>query len=235
MKAQADLQSVQTESDQEVLQRLKNSVVEEPPQKRRNLQWLWAIPSGVVACAVTAVLLVELLPRPGSDIGGLVPPPNSDSGNVKYEEMNFEQADSDIYELSNALTNLTLHFTENQTVDVVKTSDSLSGDALYYVLSIDESSMEAVYSMRFLIVVNDNYDYDKFKLEGEAITQIYPDYAITYTQRITPDPDFGLNLIESSAKIESAKYKMYVLQYQEYSLENGMLLTVINNMLDFKR
>ena len=228
-KAQADLQSVQSENDQAVLQRLKNAVTGENPKTKRNRKWLWAIPSGALACAVAAILIVELVPHPGNDIGGSDP----NSGGVKYEERNLEQTLSDISELTNALTDLTLHFTEYQSVGVVKFYDSVSGDDLYFVLTIDESSMEAMYSMRFLIVVNDNYEYDKFNMEGEAITETYPDYSITYTQRITPDPDFGLNLIESNAQIENAKYEMYVVKYQEYSLENGTLLTVINNMLEF--
>ena len=228
-KAQEDLASVQTDRDREVLQRLQNSVVEEPPPKKRNLKWLWAIPSGAVALAVAAVLIVELVPSPGNDVGGLLPPP----GGNKYEDANLVQEISDITELSNALTNLTLHFTDEQTITVAKFSDSLSGDELYYVLSIDVSSMEAVYRMRFLIVVNDNYDYDKFTMEGDILTATYTDYSVTYQQQIAPDPDFGVNMIECSAKIDSAKYEMYVLVYQEYALENGMFLTVINNLLEF--
>ena len=228
-KAQEDLESVQTDSDREVLMRLKNSVTKEAPKKRRNLKWLWAVSSGAVACAVAAILIVELVPFPSNDIGETVPPSDS----IKYEDANFVQELSDFSEVSNALSNLTLHLTENQVVDVVKTSDSVSGDELYYVLNIDESSMDAVYSMRLLIVVNDNYDYDKFSMEGEVFNRTYPDYTISYTQKIITDPDIGLNTIAGGAKIENAKYEMYVLQYQEYSFEDGIILTVINNMLDF--
>ena len=238
-KAQEDLQSLQTEHDQEALQLLKDSVAEKAPQKKRNLKWLWAIPSGALACAVAAVLIVELVPFPNKDGGGVVPPPpsidsgdaGSDSGEIRYDEINFVQENSDLTELSNALTNLTLHFTENQSVDVAKTSDSLSGDELYYVLTIDENSMEAMYNMQFLIVVNDHYDYKDFEVNEDFVTETYADYSITYLKKITPDS--GLNMITGSAKIESSKYEMYVLSYEEYSLENGMLLTVVNRMLEF--
>lgn len=216
------MKSVQTDRDQEVLQRLKNSVVEEPPKARRNLKWLWAIPSGAVAVAVATVLIVELVPAPGGDLGG-----------IKYDENNVVQEFSDLTELSNSLTNLTLHLTEDQAVEVTKASDSVSGDDLYFVLAIEESSQDASYSMRFLIVVNENYDYDKFEIDEKFITQSYSDYSITYYQEITPDSDFGINTVECSAKIDSAKYEMYVLKYQEYSLENGTFLTVIDNMLEF--
>ena len=219
-RAQEDIESVQTDTDQEILQRLKNSVAEEKLPARRNLKWLWTIPSGAVACAVAAVMIVELVPFSGSDLGG-----------ARYDEMNFEHTDSDLFELSNALTNLTLHFTENQAVSVVKTSDSISGDAIYYALTVDESSMEAVYSMRLLIVVNENYDYDSFEMEGTFVTETYSDYSITYRQQITNDA--GVNLVQCRAQIDSAKYEMYVLDYREYSFDNGTFLTVINNILDF--
>ena len=221
-KAQEDIQSVQTEHDQEVLQCLKNSVVEEKPKTRRNMKWLWAVSSGAVACAVAAVLIVELVPRPNNGLGG-----------VRYDEMNFQRKDSDFSELSNALTDLTLHFTEDQEVSTVKFFDSLSGDDLYYVLTIAENSTEAIYNMEFMIIVNENYDYENFNLEGEVLTETYADYTIVYQQKIIRDPDIGLNTITGSAKIESAKYEMYVLQYEEYSFGDGTFLTVINNMLKF--
>ena len=221
-KAQADLESVRSDVDQEILQRLKNAVVEEPPKKRRNLKWLWAVPSGAVALTVAAVLIVELVPFP-----------NQDSGGVRYDEVNVEHVDSDFSELSNALTNLTIQVTEQQEISVVKYYDSLSGDDLYYVLNVAENSMEAMYSTRLLIVVNENYDYTNFVVTDEFITSTYSDYAITYKQIITTDPDIGANLITCNAKIDHARYEMYVLMYEEYSVDNGMFLTVINNLLDF--
>ena len=223
-KAQEDIKSVQTDTDQEVLQRLKNSVAEEKPKVRRNLKWLWAIPSGAVAFAVAAVLIVELAPFPGSN-----------PGNIRYEDANFEHVDSDYSELSNALTNLTLHVTEDQEISVVRTFDSLSGDDLYYILSVTENSMDAIYNIRLLIVVNEHYDYNSFAMEGTFTTETYPDYSITYKQWITTDPDLGLNTIGANAKIEDAKYEMYVVSYEEYSFGDGMFLTVINNLLDFQK
>ena len=219
-KAQEDLESVRSDADQEILQRLKNAVVEEPPKQRRNLKWLWAIPSGAVALTVATVLIVELVPFP-----------NQDSGGVRYDEVNVEHVDSDFSELSNALTNLTLQVTEQQEISVVKYYDSLSGDDLYYVLNVAENSMEAMYSTRLLIVVNENYDYSSFEITDDFKTETYSDYSIIYRQQTTNDT--GVNLIQCRAQIDNSKYEMYVLTYEEYSVDNGMFLTVINNLLDF--
>ena len=214
------MESIRTEKDQEILQRIKDAIVEEPPKKKHNRKWLWAIPSSALACAVAAILIVEL-----------VPSPNNDLGDTKYEESNLRQVNSDISELSNALTGLTLNLTEDQTVDIIKYFDLVSGDELYYELTIDESSM--LYSMRLVIVVNDKYDYNELKIDEEYATATYSDYSIIYKQQIAVDPDIGLSVIEGSAKVDNAKYEIYILSYKEYSLENGMFLTVINNMLEF--
>lgn len=221
-QAQEDLQSIRTDKDRETLQQLEDHVAEQSPKKRRNKKWLWAIPSGAVACAVTAILIVELLPSSDKDLE-----------DVKYVEENFKHETSNISELSAALTHLTLNFTQNQVIDVAKTSDSLSGDDIYYALTINENSAEVIYSMRLLIVVNDNYDYDSFTMEEKFETKDYPDYSIAYMQQTFTDPDMGLNMIEAKAKIENARYEMYVLKYEEYSFDNGNFLTVINNLLNF--
>lgn len=221
-KAQEDLQAIQTDKDQEILQQLEKHVVEKSPEKNRNMKWLWAIPSGAVACAVTAILIVELLPSSSNDLGG-----------VKYDELNFKQETSNITEFFEDLTNLTLNFTENQVVDVAKTFDSLSGDDIYYVLTIDEDSSEAIYSMQMMIVVNDDYDYSDFNIEKDFVAKDYADYSIIYKQKIKTDSNAGLNMIEAKAKIDNPKYEMYVLKYEEYSLDDGNFLTVINNLLDF--
>ena len=224
-QAQKDLQALRTDRDEEFLQRLKDSIEERAkeraPKTKHNKKWLWAIPSGALACAVAAILIVELVPFP-----------NNGLGDPKYEKANFVQADSNIVELSNALTNLTLNFTEDQTVDIAKISDSVSGDELYYALTIDENSSTAFYSMRVMIVVNNKYHYDKFKIEDDFVKETYSDFSIIYRQQVTNDS--GVNLIQSRAQIDNANYDVYVLEYTEYSLGDGMFLTIINNMLDFK-
>lgn len=221
-QAKKDIESLRTERDEEFLQQLKDSIEAKAHPKKRNMKWFWAIPSGALVCAVATVLIVELVPFP-----------NNDLGDVKYEETNFKQETSDNSELSKAVTDLTLSFTEEQEVGIMKIFDSVSGDELYYELTIDENSEQAIYSMKLVIVVNDNYDYSGFEIDEEYTTEAYSGYSIIYKQQIRIDPDTGLNMIEGSAKIDNTKYEIYVLNYEEYSFDNGMFLTVINNMIDF--
>lgn len=221
-QAKKDLQALRTERDEVFLQRLKDSIAAQAPTKKRSMKWLWAIPSGVLACTVAAVLIVELAPFP-----------NNDLGDTKYEETNFKQATSDISELSDALTGLTLNFTEEQEVGIIKIFDSVSGDELYYALNINENSTQAFYSMQLMIVVNNKYHYNKFKIEEDFVTKTYADYSVIYRQQISVNKNNGMNIIEGSAKIENTKYGIYVLTYEEYSFDNGMFLTVISNIFDF--
>ncbi len=64
------------------------------------------------------------------------------------------------------------------------------------------------------------------------VKETYSDFSIIYRQQVTNDS--GVNLIQSRAQIDNANYDVYVLEYTEYSLGDGMFLTIINNMLDFK-
>lgn len=216
-QAQQNLRDLETEGDREFLAHMKESVGEAPKSKR-NLQWLWAIPS-VAACAVAVVLIVEFVPFSGDPID-----------DVKYDEDNFVEVDSDFTELSGALKNLTLHIAEVS--DVRKTYDSVSGHDIFYTINIEEISDIVFYKMEARIIVNSKYEFDDFEIGKKFVTEIYSNYSVTYMQEIKSS-ETGLNLVQCSAKIESENYEIYVTNYEEYSLENGSFLTVINEIFDF--
>lgn len=216
-----DLRSLETESDRALLAQLKGSVAESSKPKRRK-RWLWAIPSSVAACAVAAVLIVHFALFPGIN-----------SGEIKYESQNFVQTDSDIAELSHALTNVAIHTTDDQTLRVQRTYDSVSNDNLFFTLVVNESSERALYNITANIIVNKNYEFDEFEITDEYVTNSNSNYLVKYWQRITVDPNTGLNLVQCNGKIESAHYEIYIMNYEEYSLENGTFLTVIDNLFTF--
>ena len=222
-ESQKDLRSIQTETDKEFLQRVENLVEEENTLKRKckkNYKFLWAIPPVLSACLVATILVVVLIPKDNGNID-----------DIKYNENDFVQINSDFAGLTGALKYLTLNVAEEKITYIEKTYDSLSGDELYYTLRIDENSMEAYYSTELMIVVNENYHYDGFNFHDEIIEETYSDFSIQYTQQKTFD--VGLNLIQCRAEIKSKKYEIYVLNYEEYSVEDGMFLTVINTIFDF--
>lgn len=210
------MQDLETDSDREFLSRLKESVAEKPKPKH-NKNWLWAIPSGAVVCA--AVLVGTLVPL----LGG---------GDIRYDDANFVWVDSDLQEISRVLTNLTIHISENPVIK--RTFDSISGDNLFYTLFIEESSDNTSYSIEVKIIVNDKYEFDDFNVTDAFVTKIYPNYSVSYDQQITAiDSDINLNLVQCNAKINNAKYDIYVTKYDEYAIGNGTFLTVIDNMFEF--
>lgn len=217
-QAKEDLKNSETEEDRAFLQRLKDSVPEQPP-KKQSRRWLWAVPS-VAACAVAVVLTVVLVPFPGKN-----------GGTSEYEEANFVQVDSDFSSLSSALNKLTVCLTPDQSVEVDRTYDSVSGDDLFYTLTVDVSSASALYSLTARIVVNEKYEFDFFNVTEDFITETYASYSVAYFQ--TVEPGTGLNLVKCSAKISGADYDIYVIKYEEYSLDNGTFLTVIGNLFRF--
>ncbi|MBD5636452.1 MAG: hypothetical protein HDP28_01340 [Clostridia bacterium] len=216
-QAKEDLKALETDSDREFLARLKESVAENPKPKR-NKNWLWAIPSSVAVCA--AILVGTLVPLSGGS-------------DIKYDDLNFVQAKSDLTEFVGASKGLTVQFTEGQTVEVKRTYDSVSGDDIYYTLSINETSVNAYYTLEARVIVNKKYEFKNFVIDEDYDTKIYAHYSIIYKQDVTVDTDTGVNLVTCNAKIDKLKYDIYVTNYEELSIENGSFLTVIANLFDF--
>ncbi len=210
---------METERDREFLASLKSSSVEEPKKKTRNYQWLWSVPAGVALCTAAVVLPVVLVPA-------------SDAGDVRYEEANFIRVDSDINELFSAITDIKINFAPENKVNVAKIFDSISGDDLYFAVAIDVSG-DLFYNLETIIVVNKKYEFTELSLGETFETATYADYSVIYDQETIHDNDLGFNRVLCKGKIENSKYDIYVMNYEEYSFENGSFLTVIADLFDF--
>ena len=224
-QAEQDLQSLETEGDREFLGQLEN-IAEENARaraKKRNLQGLWAIPSVAVAGGLAAVLLVELLPVADDGLD-----------DIKYIESNFVSVDSDINEFNDALDKLTVNLMGDKTTTVLKTYDQLSGDDLYYTLKIEETTETVFVCLDMLVVVNEHYDYENFQIDETFVTETVEDFSVNYSQVVSVDPDFGLNLVKCTGKIEKPNFEIYILNYEEYALDDGSFLNYIDDLLEFK-
>ena len=224
-QAEQDLQSLETEGDREFLGQLEN-IAEENARaraKKRNLQGLWAIPSVAVAGGLAAVLLVEFLPVANNGLDG-----------IKYIESNFVSVDSDINEFNDALDKLTVNLMGDKTTTVLKTYDQLSGDDLYYTLKIEETTETVFVCLDMLVVVNEHYDYENFQIDETFVTETVEDFSVNYSQVVSVDPDFGLNLVKCTGKIEKPNFEIYILNYEEYALDDGSFLNYIDDLLEFK-
>lgn len=224
-QAEQDLQSLETEGDRAFLGQLEN-IAEENARaraKKRNLQGLWAIPSVAVAGGLAAVLLVEFLPVA-----------NNGLDDIKYVESNFVSVDSDINEFNGASNNLKINLTDERKAVVLRTYDQVSGDDLYYTLRIEEVTESVFVNLDLRVVVNEHYDYENFQIDETFVTETVEDFSVNYSQVVSVDPDFGLNLVKCTGKIEKPNFEIYILNYEEYALDDGSFLNYIDDLLEFK-
>ena len=221
-QAKKDLQALETDEDRAFLRQLEDIAEKNARAKKRNLNWLWAIPSCALAGGVAAILLVELLP------------PAVGPDEIKYIEANFESVDSDMAAFSAAAKNLTVNLTADQTVTVSRTYDQASGDDLYYTLRIAETTETVFVNLDLLVVVNERYDYDDFQITESFVTETVSDFSVTYRQIITANSDVGLNLIQCKGKIEKPNFEIYVLNYEEYAFDEGSFLSYLDRLLNFE-
>ncbi len=216
-QAQEDLKALETEGDREFISQLMETVGERyAPKPKRNKNWLWAIPSATVVCA--AVLVGTLVPW---------------TGEIKFENKNFVDEVTTIETLADALNGLNIHISEDQAVIVNKTYDSVSGQDLYYTLSVSESTETAYYAIHTRIIVNEKYEFEDFILNDSFATQDCGHYSVYYKQEVTEDSQTGLNSVRCTAKIDGLKYEIYVTNYDEFTLGSGMFLNVIAGLFDF--
>lgn len=216
---------METERDRAFLGQLEN-IAEENARaraKKRNLQGLWAIPSVAVAGGLAAVLLVEFLPVANNGLDG-----------IKYVESNFVSVDSDINEFNGASNNLKINLTDERKAVVLRTYDQVSGDDLYYTLRIEEVTESVFVNLDLRVVVNEHYDYENFQIDETFVTETVEDFSVNYSQVVSVDPDFGLNLVKCTGKIEKPNFEIYILNYEEYALDDGSFLNYIDDLLEFK-
>lgn len=216
---------METEGDRAFLGQLEN-IAEENARaraKKRNLQGLWAIPSVAVAGGLAAVLLVEFLPVA-----------NNGLDDIKYVESNFVSVDSDINEFNGASNNLKINLTDERKAVVLRTYDQVSGDDLYYTLRIEEVTESVFVNLDLRVVVNEHYDYENFQIDETFVTETVEDFSVNYSQVVSVDPDFGLNLVKCTGKIEKPNFEIYILNYEEYALDDGSFLNYIDDLLEFK-
>lgn len=220
-QAKKDLQALETDEDRAFLRQLEDIAEKNARAKKRNLNWLWAIPSCALAGGVAAILLVELLPPAGSG-----------PDEIKYIEANFKSVDSDMAAFSAAAKNLTVNLTADQTVTVSRTYDQASGDDLYYTLRIAETTETVFVNLDLLVVVNERYDYDDFQITESFVTETVSDFSVNYLQDITFDTE--INIIQCKGKIEKPNFEIYVLNYKEYAFDEGSFLSYLDRLLNFE-
>lgn len=116
-------------------------------------------------------------------------------------------------------------------VQITKTYDSISGDALYYKMSLD--SFDTLISLEIVAVCNPRFHYSTFYFSSTTPDQaMLPQYKMLYEREIAPNPQYGLDSLSCIAKIDGKTDTTYVTRYTELLIEpDGNFFDVIQQIV----
>ena len=220
--AKEDRQSLMTEQDKALFDSLGIEFGEIPsPVKVKTLN-----PKAIIslACVFVAAVTVFLI-----IYYSLMQPSDNYFGDFVVES---EQ--STISELNSDLVNFTVNL-EDKNYYIIKNYDIISNSSLYYTIQINDRELNLV-EYELLIIVNENYVYDKFKFNDDKIkeTTLY-NFSLKYTQVITPLEMYeGVNDVSCRAKLEIGVQTLYVVEYRELSLGEGTFLKTLQSIINIK-
>lgn len=200
-KAKQDREALLTESDKVFFENLKSEVEENSMERKNRRSRFWI--SGLVGAATTVLVLVSVL----------VFYLHSNRG-IEYLEGNFEHLDSNIEEVENTLHDFSVTIDLSvYSCDVTKVRDQISGDTLYFILSI--RSANTLKSMEMVIVTNEYYHYNTLIDTNDFISAENSSYSFIYQIDKSIDEEFGLTTLTAKAELHKNKEFIYVLNYTE--------------------
>lgn len=216
-QAEQDKQKILNADGGEFLRELQQMVEEKPKKRPRLRVWLPATLSAVASAAVVVTCVVVYAP--------------SGSEHTEYLDNNLISVDSTIEELNQDVKEVDLQIDPaTYSYTIKKTSDSVSGDVLYYLVKIE--SVDTLIQMNIVTVCNPYYTYKDFSF-SDATTEIKLDnYSVTYESSVNVDPEFGFETLEIQAHISKGKENIYILNYAELLLSSdGSFLEVLQSIV----
>lgn len=220
--AEKDKQSLINEKDIALFDSYGVSFGEAPPPaeaKNFNLK-AFIISLSCFAVAAVAVFLIVFYSL------------QSRGNGFKYSDTNIKSVDSDLAELNGDLKNFKILMDENgYNLNVKKFYDSVSSDTLYYELSAEAVDMPIDYYFR--IIVNEHFIYNDFKFNSDVVTEAtLSNYPIRYSTDIKPSEiDESVNKVNCAAEWKIGKQTVYVMNYKELSLGEGMFLENLQSVI----
>ena len=178
-------------------------------------KWLIGVACLFVAMIVAILSVLFFLSKPSSPV---------------YLDSNFEISDSNVEEMDGDMKEFDFNIDDAlYSVTVQKTSDSVTGDDLYYRANI--YTLDSFINFEFVAVCNENYTYGNFGATDNFTTVELSDYSVTYRQEISHESGTGLDELSAKAIIQKNKESIYIIVYNEYLLDDeGSLLNIIQEM-----
>ncbi len=133
---------------------------------------------------------------------------------VVYIDANFENRTASLTELNSELHDFAFEVDESiYSIRLARTSDSVSKDLLYYTISLN--SYDSLVKMELVAVCNPKFEYKDFEFLQTPTSKSLPFYSILYEFVTSPKPQFGLDLLSCTAKIDGKQDTVYVIMYEE--------------------
>lgn len=180
----------------------------------RNSKWILTL-AGTLAGAVVLVCVFVFYPR----------------NNVVYYEQNFVVSDSTVAELEADMKEFEINIGESYSVKVKKTTDSVSGDTLYYNVTATDKLLSLI-KVEFVSVCNKDYTYPDFEISEEFIQTTLSGCTVYYHQIVSENTEYeGLYNVTAKAQIKKGNEYIYITEYTELAdNEQGSLLKLIGEM-----
>lgn len=191
---------------------------EKPVQPKRSFfkrYYKWLISAaGVAVCAI--ILTTVLLLYPAKD-------------KIVYDEHNFVTSSSTIEEMDSDMKEIDFHIDNAEySVEIEKTTDSVSGDSILYSAWITQRS--ARIKFEFVAVCNSNYSYSHFDITNFTHIDL-SGLSVYYKKDIITDDETSLNQAICLAQIQKGSEFIFITEYTEYMLdEESSLLEIIQEM-----
>lgn len=150
----------------------------------------------------------------------------------KYSDTNIKSIDSNLAELNGDLKNFQILIDENDyNLNVKKFYDSVSSDTLYYGLNAEAVDLTIDYDI--FIIVNEHYNYKDFKFNSDVVTEAkLSNYPIRYSTDIKlAEMDENVREVNCAAEWKIGKQTVYVMNYKELSLGEGMFLENLQSVI----
>lgn len=225
-QAEEERQRILAADDGEFLRSLQEMVQPAPasapaPEKRRRAPvklkyWLPATASAVAAAVVVTCVIIYY-------------PFGSD--HVEYLDANIISENSTLEVLNKDMKQFDLVVDETlYSCAVTKMSDSVSGDVLYYFTRI--SSLDTFVHIELVTVCNPYYKYKDFMFASDTTDEALSNYTVTYGTLTSTDPEFGIDTLQVTAKIQKGKEFVYVTDYSELLLSpDGSFLEILQSIV----
>lgn len=215
--AEKDRQKILSADNGAFLRELEQMVVEKPKKRPQLRVWLPATLSAVASAAVVVTCIVVYYP--------------SESEHIEYLDANLIYSDSDLDELNKDIKQVDLQIdTSLYSYFVKKASDKVSGDVLFYSISI--KSIDTFTQLEIVTVCNENYQYKDFSFSDTTNSVVLDNYSVTYETSVSVDPEYGVDLLNGLAEIHKGDEYIYVTKYSELLLSpEGSFLEILQSIV----